>query len=283
MKRFFFIFIYVLLLASCDNHVDTTLGEQKKRPVIAEVGNKQFHETDIDFEIMSMPESMRYVMQDPLARAQVLDVMIKREVVAQKARGMGLILDPLIAYRVHQAENMVLIESIRDWQKDDVKKPTGAEEKVYYDEHLDDFIVPEQIHARHILVSDKQTALEILKQLKATPENFSALAAQFSIDDSTKGRSGDLNWFARGMMVKAFEDAAFALSEKHPLSEPVKTDFGWHLIEWLGERQQSTPTFEDVRDEIEGILEKQRLDAWIKKLMQDASIEVFKAEYHLQQ
>lgn len=282
MKRFFFIFIYVLLLAACHEDMDTQLGEQKKQPVVAEVGSTQFHESDIDFEIMSMPESMRYVMQDTVARAQVLDVMLKREVVAQKAREMGLNLDPLIAYRMHQAENMVLIESIRDWQNDDVKKPTDAEAKVYYDSHLNDFIVPEQIHARHILVSDKQTALEILKQLKATPENFSALAAQFSIDDSTKGRSGDLNWFSRGMMVKAFEDAAFALNEKHPLSAPVKTDFGWHVIQWLGERQQSTPKFEDVSMEIASILEKQRLDAWIEKLMHDASIDVRKAEYHIQ-
>jgi peptidyl-prolyl cis-trans isomerase C len=279
MKRLLCLCVTLLVLLSCQDQAQQTLTSQAASPVVAEVGGKKIREIDIDFEIMSMPESMRYVMQDTAARAQVLAVMIKREVVAQKAKEMGLNLDPLLAYRMQKAENEVLIQGARDWQRSAFKHITDAEIKAYYEKHKAAFIVPHQIHARHILVADKQTALEIIKQLKANPDSFPTLAAQYSIDDSTKGRGGDLNWFSRGDMVKPFEKVAFALNKKKSISQPVKTKFGWHIIQWLGERAEQTPSWEDVSLEIKSILEKEKLNAWLASLMNDADIEVLKPEY----
>lgn len=279
MKRLLFISLIMLAVVSCKDDAGIDLQQQESSPVVAEVGDRKIYESDIDFEIMSLPETMRYIMQDDAARGQVLAVMIKREVVAQKARKMGLNLDPLIAYRMRKADDEVLIQGVRDWQHGDMQQATDAEIKAYYKKHQADFIIPKQIHARHILVADKQTAIELLKQIKANSENFPTLAAQFSIDDSTKGRGGDLNWFAKGDMVDAFATAVFKLSEKHPLSAPIKTKFGWHIVQWLGEREQQTPTFEDVKVETQSILEKNKMKAWITSLMNDADVVVLKAEY----
>jgi len=279
MKSSLWVILSVLALASCSEDTSNTLSQQDKGEIVAEVGDKNFYESDIDFEIMSLPESMRYIMRDELARGQVLAVMMKREVVSQKAKEMGLNLDPLITYRMRKAENEILIQGVREWNHSDLKHVTDKEVKTYFEAHLNEFIIPKQIHARHILVADKQTAVEIIKQLKANPESFPTLAAQFSIDDSTKGRGGDLNWFAPDDMVQAFDKAAFALSQKKSLSQPVQTKFGWHIIEWLGEREQQTPSFEEVKAEIKSILDKEKLDAWIKGLMDNASIKVLKAAY----
>ena len=279
-QQMMLVFALILLsLLGCENTSVDKAAPQVDSPVVAVVSGKEIHDIDIDYEILSMPESMRHLMQDEEARAKILHVMIQREAVAQKAKAMGLDRDPLVQHRMHQAQNSVLIQSIRDWQKQDIATFDDAQIQAYYDKHIADFKIPEQIHVRHILLSDKQKALEVLKMLKRKPDSFPALAAQFSIDDSNKGRGGDLNWFARGTMVKPFEDVAFALSEKRRISQPVKTKFGWHIIEWLGKKEGSTPSVDDVKDEVVSILRKQALDTWIKQLMDEADIKILKAEY----
>ena len=89
----------------------------------------------------------------------------------------------------------------------------------------------DKVHCAHILVKTKPQAEEILSKLKKGSD-FATLAKEFS-DCPSKKNGGDLGEFGRGQMVKEFEKAAFAL-EKGQLSEPVKTEFGWHIIKRLG-------------------------------------------------
>lgn len=85
-----------------------------------------------------------------------------------------------------------------------------------------------KIKCSHILVKKQSEALQILERLKAG-ESFANLAKEVSIDKGSGKRGGDLGYFSRGMMVKPFEEAAFKL-EKGQMSEPVKTEFGYHII-----------------------------------------------------
>ena len=100
----------------------------------------------------------------------------------------------------------------------------------------------EQVWARHILVKTEADAKLVLNRL-ASGEDWAKIAAEVSIDTGTKDLGGDLGWFTKGKMVKAFEEAAFALKAGE-ISAPVQTDFGWHVIQTVG--HDPTPmTFDD--------------------------------------
>jgi len=124
----------------------------------------------------------------------------------------------------------------------------------------------EEVWARHILVPDEATA-NIVEQKLKDGEDWNNLAAQFSTDTSTKDLGGDLGWFGRGKMVAAFEDAAFKLAVGE-ISQPVQSDFGWHIIQVLG--HETRPLAASDYD----TYKQTKFDEWIKELRDKSEVEV---------
>ena len=136
-----------------------------------------------------------------------------------------------------------------------------AEVEAYYRDHLDQYRQPERRAVRHILVKGLELANRLYRELKAGA-SFAALARKYSLDPGSKGQGGRL-LIARGQTVPAFDRAAFALKTGE-LSMPVKTQYGWHLIQALGDiRPASQQSLAEVHDVIAQQLRVQQRTAAI--------------------
>ena len=151
---------------------------------------------------------------------------------------------------------------------------TEEAERKAYDEAAKAEPPQEEIHARHILLPTEDEAKTALARVKAG-EDFAKVATELSKDPS--GDGGDLGWFTKDRMVPEFSEAAFKL-KKGEMSEPVKTQFGWHIIKVEDTRTKSFPPFEQVKDQAARyVAQKAESDA-VAQLHSAAKIEFFDAD-----
>lgn len=175
---------------------------------------------------------------------------------------------------MEQNEMLLLINELQDSIVNSVKV-SDAEIEKYYNENKDRFTVEEQVEASHILVEDEETAKEILNKLN-NGSDFAELAKEYSLDGSAS-RGGNLGFFPRGRMVKPFEEAAFAL-QVGEISEPVKTDFGYHIIKVTDRQEAKTLSLEESKEDIRSTLLYQKqmetLRTYLMELRENAEVEI---------
>ncbi len=150
---------------------------------------------------------------------------------------------------------------------------TDEEINSYFEENKDRFAQEEEVQASHILVDDEETANKV-KKLLDDGGDFAALAKEYSKDGSAQS-GGDLGYFTKGEMVQEFEDAAFSM-EIGQVSEPVKSEYGYHIIKVTDKKEAQEATLENSKDEIKDILRNQKVNelypTWITEMQEQYDI-----------
>lgn len=151
-----------------------------------------------------------------------------------------------------------------------VDKISDKEVRGRYDKEIAAMPAKNEVRARHILVKTEDEAKAIIKKLEGGAK-FEDLAKESSTDGSA-AQGGDLGYFGEGMMVPEFEKAAFALEVGGYTKEPVKSQFGYHIIKLEDKRQQQPPAFEEVKEQVRSILIREKYIEMVKKLRDGSKI-----------
>jgi len=214
--------------------------------------------TDLLSELQRAPEAERKaVLSKPDVVQQIASNLLVRRVLAAEADRDGLSQDPLVAATLAVAHDRVLSDA-RLARLDAQNTPSEAALDAYarnlYQANASKFEKPAQTRARHILLANNgpeslKKAQELLAQLRAGT-SFEELAKANSIDPGSAARGGDLGFFGAGQMVRPFEDAVNALAKPGDLSEPVESQFGYHIIRLEERRAKGPQPYEEVRSQL---------------------------------
>jgi peptidyl-prolyl cis-trans isomerase C len=209
-------------------------------PVVARVNDEAIHQSDVQLLFESLPEQYR---QLPITflQEQLIDHLIDRKLLAQAARAAGLPEDDEVKKRIAFHEDDVLQQIYLSRQI--AAGVTDERLRATYENFLAGWKSEEEVHARHILVESEDEARAVIVELEAGAD-FAELAKDKSTGP-TGPNGGDLDYFKQEQMVPEFSEAAFALQPGEITTEPVQSQFGWHVIKVEDRRESTPPTFEE--------------------------------------
>jgi peptidyl-prolyl cis-trans isomerase C len=240
--------------------IPTAVKAQDKE-ILAKIGTKVITAADLNRVIgYYEPEQQNMIEKNPQIKENILWQIVRSTVIANLAKKKGFDRKPEIRSQQEMIVNNFLATVYL--QKEVVEKITISEEKTraYYKDHSETFKTVEMIKVKHILIKIDSTASEdekkkrkakaeeVLKKLKEDGD-FSKLAAEFSDDPGTKDKGGDLDFFPKGTMVPAFEEAAFALKPGE-ISGIVETEYGFHILKMEEKKEAHLEPYEQIKDKV---------------------------------
>ncbi len=243
------------------------LAARADDPVLARANGVDIHESDLAFAEEEIGSNMPQ-MPPEQKRDYLITYLTDVVIVSQAAEKQKLGDRDDVKRRLAFDHNRVLMEAMLT----DTAKAALTDDAMHkvYDEAVKQMPSEEEVHARHILVASEDEAKAIEDQLKKGAD-FAALAKEKSKDPGAAD-GGDLGYFTKDQMVPEFANAAFAL-EKGQISDPVHTQFGWHIIKVEDKRTKPTPTFDQVKAQLANYVEHRAQAEMVDNLRKSATIE----------
>lgn len=240
----------------------------QKGEVIARIDGTEITQEDLETARAEIGEELSRIPAED-RRWRLVQYLIESQMMADAAEKEGLANSPefkkrLDYYRDRALRDLYMEKKVRS-------NVTEAQAKALYDEQVAKLEPQTEIRARHVLVETESEALDVVERHNRG-EDFAELAKELSKGPSGAD-GGDLGYFTEGQMVKQFEETAFAL-EKGEVSDPVKTEYGWHVIKLEDKRQQTPPAFKEVKEQLMSVLVRQEAEKAIGKLRKNSEVEI---------
>jgi peptidyl-prolyl cis-trans isomerase C len=240
---------------------------QDSDPLIARVNGVEIHQSDLALAEDEVGASIPQMAPDQ-KREYLITYLTDVVILAQAADKQKIGDRDDVKRHLAFERNKVLMETLLQ----DTGKAALTDDAMHkvYDEAVKQMPPEEEVHARHILVPTEAEAKDIEDQLKKGAD-FATLAKEKSKDPGAAD-GGDLGYFTKDQMVPEFSDVAFKL-DKGQISDPVHTQFGWHIIQVEDKRTKPTPTFDQVRSQLENFVAHKAQAEMVENLRKSATIE----------
>ncbi|MBN8972499.1 MAG: peptidylprolyl isomerase [Xanthobacteraceae bacterium] len=236
-------------------------------PVLAKVNGVEIHQSDVTLAEEELAPSL--AQMDPATKKEnVLAFLIDMKIVAKAAEDKKIAEQADFKKKLDFARNRLLMDNLL--AAEGKAALTDEAMKKVYDDAAKQISGEQEVHARHILVQTEDEAKAIKAELDKGGD-FAKLAKEKSKDPGASD-GGDLGFFTKEQMVPEFSKVAFEL-EPGKISDPVKTQFGWHIIKVEEKRNRKPPAFEQVKPQIEQYVTRKAQSEYVAKLRETAKVE----------
>lgn len=267
-----------VLVASLTLLVSAGAYAQDKDPLVAKVNGVEVHQSDLaiaEQEAGQIPPMSNEAKQDYLVQITT-DLILVAKAAEAKKFGDSREFKQKMEFNRRKALMEGLMTSVAK------EALTDAAMHKVYDDAIKQMGPEQEVHARHILIraqaGDDKASKAAEDKIKAViarlkkGEDFAKIAGELTEDPSGKSTGGDLGYFTKDQMVPEFSEVAFKL-DKGQISDPVKTQFGWHVIKVEDKRAKEPPKFEEVKPQIERYVVGKAQSEMVQNLRKDAKIE----------
>lgn len=245
--------------------------------VLAKINGKVITTEEFKKEQENLPPYLKASLEDKEGKKKLLDNLVTRELILQKAKKDGLDKDAAVVSKLDEIKKTLTIEALLKKDVEDKVSFTEKEAEEYYNSHKEEFKDGEKVKVSHIMVKTEKEAVDILDKLDKK-ENFEKLAKKYSIGP-TASKGGDLGYLERGATgVPEFEDAAFKLKKAGEVGPVLSAGAAFHIIKLYDRKDVEPQPFNKVKERIitseSKKKQKELFDALISSLRKDAKLEI---------
>lgn len=208
---------------------------------------------------------------DENVRQNVLRGLVSERLIYAEATKAGVDKDPEVKKRIANVQKQVIMQSYMEGKSKTLV--TDEQLKAAYAEKVAATKGQEELKASHILVASEEEAKKISDQIKKGGD-FEKIAKEKSTDKGSGANGGQLGWFTKDKMVPEFADAAYKL-KKGDVSEPVKSEFGWHIIKLEDRRPLQLPSFDEMKESLRGGLANKAVQGYVETLLKGANVKYY--------
>ncbi len=260
MKKYVILLMLLLPLVACSKKQD---GQ-----VVATIDGDKVTAADFNNELDKIPMNMKMLVANQSGKRNFLDRMVVQRLLLKEAKKEDIQKSKDFQDKLSEFKDQLTIQSLLAKKIMTDSKFSDEELQKFYDAHKEEFKKEREIQTRQIVVKTEQEARELQARV-AKGEDFAELAKKYSLDPSAKANGGDIGFHPKGTLIPEYEQTAFKLTKVGQVSDPVKTQLGYHIIKLEGVKAPTYVPFAEVKDFIKQKILQEKQTEMVQKYIED--------------